>query len=87
MVDAQIVYVDDSGTDGKSRIAAAAFCVSTVDRWSAFERRWRNISVNAGFKHFHMTEFAACKQEKPEGRTTRGAEQWLAAITTASDEM
>jgi hypothetical protein len=81
MVDAQTVYVDDSGTDGKSRIAAAAFCVSTVDKWLAFERRWKNISVNAGFKHFHMTEFAACKQEKPcrqciNGKTTLTEHPW-----------
>jgi len=65
MVEAQTVYVDDSGTDPKSRIVAAAFCVSTVEKWLAFERRWRNISVNAGFQHFHMTEFAACKEGKP----------------------
>ena len=63
MADAQTVYVDDSGTDSKSRIAAAAFCVSTVDRWLAFESSWRKIAVRAGFnlKDWHMTEFAACR--------------------------
>jgi hypothetical protein len=57
------VYVDDSGTDGKSRIAAAAFCVSTVDKWLAFEAAWRKIADRAGFdlKYWHMTEFAACR--------------------------
>jgi hypothetical protein len=72
MAEAQTVYVDDSGTDPKSRIVTAAFCVSTVEKWILFERRWRNISTNAGFKHFHMTEFAACKREKPCHQCVRG---------------
>src|ERR1700730_9011596 len=63
MSNALIVYVDDSGTDGKSRIAAAAFCVSTADKWAAFENAWRKIVDRAGFelKDWHMTEFAACR--------------------------
>ncbi len=81
MVDARTVYVDDSGTDSKSRIAAAAFCVSTVERWKAFERRWKTISTNAGFSQFHMTEFAACRPEKPcrqciNGHTNSGDHPW-----------
>jgi len=81
MIDAHTVYVDDSGTDPKSRIATAAFCVSTVEKWKAFERRWKTISTNAGFKHFHMTEFAACRQEKPckqceAGKTTLEDHPW-----------
>ena len=64
VTDAQTVYVDDSGTDGKSRIAAAAFCASTVNKWLEFEKAWRKIGERAGFdlKHWHMTEFAACRQ-------------------------
>jgi hypothetical protein len=81
MVEAQTVYVDDSGTDTKSRIVTAAFCVSTVEKWLQFERRWRTISVNAGFEHFHMTEFAACRREKPchqcaRGETTLAQHPW-----------
>jgi hypothetical protein len=81
MADAHIVYVDDSGTDSKSRVATAAFCVSTPEKWLDFERKWRNISINAGFKHFHMTEFAACKYEKPcpqciKGETTLEDHPW-----------
>jgi hypothetical protein len=65
MADAQTVYVDDSGTDTKSRVAAAAFCVSTIERWQEFLEKWRKIAEHAGFelKHFHMTEFAACRRE------------------------
>jgi hypothetical protein len=65
MNDGQIVYVDDSGTDGKSRIAAAAFCVSTVERWQEFVEKWRKIAEHAGFdlRQFHMTEFAACRRD------------------------
>jgi hypothetical protein len=80
MTNAHTVYVDDSGTDSKSRIITAAFCVSTVEKWLHFERRWKSISVNAGFKHFHMTEFAACKREKPCNQCARG-ETTLALIS------
>lgn len=65
MPDAQIVYVDDSGTDSKSRVAAAAFCVSTADKWLKFVEKWQKIADHAGFelKQFHMTEFAACRRD------------------------
>jgi hypothetical protein len=66
MVNAQTVYVDDSGTDPKSNIAAAAFCVSTVDKWQEFLERWQQIADHAEFelKNFHMTEFAACRRDR-----------------------
>lgn len=66
MVDAQTVYVDDSGTDPKSKIAAAAFCVSTVERWGEFLDQWKRIADFAGFelKNFHTTEFAACRRDQ-----------------------
>jgi hypothetical protein len=65
MFDAQTVYLDDSGTDSKSRIAAAAFCVSTVDKWQDFLSDWQKVAKTAGFKlaQFHMTEFAACRRD------------------------
>jgi hypothetical protein len=74
MTNAQTVYVDDSGTDTRSQIAAAAFCVSTVDKWLDFERRWRRIADRAGFrlKDFHMTEFAACRRGHRCATCTRG---------------
>jgi hypothetical protein len=64
MSDSQTVYVDDSGTDSKSKVAAAAFCVSTVEKWLAFLDSWKAIAKRAGFdlKYFHTTEFAACRQ-------------------------
>lgn len=81
MVDAQTVYVDDSGTDSKSRIASAAFCVSTVEKWLEFGREWNAISIDAGFEHFHMTEFAACRRNNScrqcrEGKTTLKDHPW-----------
>ena len=79
----QIVYVDDSGTDGKSQVAAAAFCVSTPDKWLEFEASWRKIADRAGFelRHFHMTEFAACRrdnlcQQCRNGQTTSAEHPW-----------
>ena len=67
MAESQTVYVDDSGTDGKSKIAAAAFCVSTVERWQEFLDKWNKIAEHAGFElgNFHTTEFAACRREHP----------------------
>jgi hypothetical protein len=64
MADAQTVYVDDSGTHDKSKIAAAAFCVSTVERWQELLDKWNKIAEHAGFelKDFHTTEFAACRR-------------------------
>lgn len=64
MIDAQTVYVDDSGSDTKSRVAAAAFCVSTVERWQELLGKWNKIASDAGFelKDFHMTEFVACRR-------------------------
>jgi hypothetical protein len=65
MAGAQTVYVDDSGTDGQSYIAAAAFCVSTVERWQELLDKWNKIADYAGFelKAFHTTEFAACRRD------------------------
>src|SRR5882757_6196689 len=65
MAEPQIVYVDDSGTDGKSRVAAAAFCVSTVDRWQELLKKWNKIADHAGveLRNFHTTEFAACRRD------------------------
>jgi hypothetical protein len=67
MVDALTVYVDDSGSDTKSRIVAAAFCVSTVEHWQKLLKKWRKIASDAGFdlKDFHMTEFVACRRGEP----------------------
>jgi hypothetical protein len=65
MVDALTVYVDDSGSNSTSSVAAAAFCVSTVERWQELLEKWRKIATDAGFelKDFHMTEIAACRRD------------------------
>lgn len=67
MADSQTVYVDDSGTEPNQKIAAAAVCVATVDRWQQFLRGWNKIADREGFeiKNFHMTEFAACRPCHP----------------------
>lgn len=79
----QIVYIDDSGTDPKSRIAAAAFCVSTADRWLEFADKWDKIADYAGFelKNWHMAEFAACRfgnlcQQCRHGQTSAVEHRW-----------
>jgi hypothetical protein len=77
MVDVLTVYVDDSGSNSKSSVAAAAFCASTVERWQEFLEKWRKIAHDAGFelRDFHMTEVAACRrdslcQQCREGKTS-----------------
>lgn len=50
MPEQHIIYVDDSGTDGKSKVAAAAFCVSTADRWQGLLEKWHKIAEHAGFE-------------------------------------
>lgn len=79
--DAHVVYVDDSGTDPKSRIVTAAFCVSTVEKWQEFAARWGKIGERAGFEYFHMTEFAARRRNQwcPQcrsGKTTALHHPW-----------
>jgi len=83
MPEQHILYVDDSRTDGKSKVAAAAFCVSTVDRWQDLLEKWNKIAGHAGFeiKNFHTTEFAACRrdhlcQECQAGRTSVQDHPW-----------
>lgn len=55
-------YFDDSGTDGRSPIAAAACYVSSAEQWTHFTRNWNEVAIAEGFTDFHMAEFVA----KPE---------------------
>ena len=83
MTSLHTVYIDDSGTDPKSKIVSAAFCVSTVEKWKEFEDKWLKIAKQAGFdlKQFHMTEFAACRRNNPckqclSGKTSTKEHPW-----------
>jgi hypothetical protein len=83
MNDALTVYVDDSGTDTRTKIAAAAFCVSSADRWLSFADKWKKIATQAGFelRDWHMTEFAACRSNNicPQcrnGKTSAKEHPW-----------
>jgi hypothetical protein len=76
-----IVYVDDSGTHPSARIVSAAFCVATEESWGEFERKWQSIGRHAGFAHFHMTEFSACRRGRwcaqcQGGKTTIKDHPW-----------
>ena len=75
------VYVDDSGTHNEARIVTGACCVSSVALWKKYERRWNEIKDAEGFEHFHMTEFAGCRPEKPcrdclSGKKTEADHPW-----------
>jgi hypothetical protein len=97
MVDAHTVYVDDSGTDSKSRIATAAFCVSTEEKWAQFERRWRNIALQEEANHsispknicvYHFFRngdtSAAKKLEMDEKGILRG---WIPSFAVVEQEL
>jgi hypothetical protein len=58
------VYMDGSGTNNQARIISGAYCVSYVRDWKSFEHRWNMVGEIAGFKYFHMTEFAGCRPEE-----------------------
>ena len=78
-----LLYVDDSGSepDPRVRIIVAAFCVSTEKKWGKFESAWRAVAQDAGFIHFHMTEFAGCRRDSwcrdcKAGKTDAAKHPW-----------
>ena len=82
-IESQIVYVDDSGSepDPRVRIIVAAFCISTEKKWKKFESAWKAVAQDAGFIHFHMTEFAGCRRDSwcrdcKGGRTDAAKHPW-----------
>ena len=58
-------YMDDSGTDpsARTRILVASLCISPMSKWRKFEAAWIAAEQEFGFKEFHMTEFASCKND------------------------
>src|SRR5438128_1207469 len=86
------VYLDDSGTNNQARIISGAYCVSSVRNWEAFERRWNIVAEVAGFKHFHMTEFAGCRPDKwcrdcRNGKKTAEDHPWRAWSSDKRDKI
>jgi hypothetical protein len=79
--DTYTVYVDDSGTDKQARIIAAACFASPVKKWKGFESAWVAAEEEFGFRHFHMTEFAACRKtdwcrDCQKGKTNEQHHPW-----------
>jgi len=56
-------YFDDSGTDSNSPLAIAACYVSTKRGWDAFTMDWNLARYEEGFDVFHMTDFAAPREQ------------------------
>lgn len=50
-------YCDDSGTHSGSPVAVAACLISSVDRWSNFQRAWCEANAAENFGVFHMADF------------------------------
>jgi hypothetical protein len=65
IIDPHTVYMDDSGTEPnpRARIIVAALCDSPIKKWKKFEAAWIAAEEEFGFKAFHMTEFASCRND------------------------
>ena len=56
-------YFDESGTHEGSEAVAVAGYLSTPDLWQKFEVEWRKTLAEFGIDFFHMTDFAARRQQ------------------------
>ena len=56
-------YFDESGTHEGSEAVAVAGYLSTPELWEKFEVEWREALGDFGIEFFHMTDFAARRQQ------------------------
>jgi hypothetical protein len=57
-------YLDASGQDdGVHRVITVAGIVSSIEKWERFEKEWCAALARHGVRAFHMTDFAASRQE------------------------
>ena len=56
-------YLDESGTHAGSDTIVVAGFLSTPRRWELFELAWRQILNKHGIAFFHMTDFAASREQ------------------------
>jgi Protein of unknown function (DUF3800) len=56
-------YFDESGVHQGSPAAVVAGYLSTDERWSGFEREWRNLLVDHGVSAFHRTHLESFRGE------------------------
>jgi hypothetical protein len=50
-------YCDDSGTHSESAVAVAACLISSIDKWTEFQKNWCEIDQAENFGVFHMADF------------------------------
>jgi len=55
------VYLDESGTDGKSPIVMGGGYLSTVKRWEEFAIDWDKFVKEEGLAYYHRTDIAGVK--------------------------
>jgi len=60
-------YFDASGHPNQKSVLTVAGFVSTVQKWSRFDREWNAILKSEGVTFFHMTDFVSNRGEFAKG--------------------
>lgn len=67
------VYLDESGTHGKSPVVVVAGYLSTDDQWAKFSEEWQSVLQDYKLDCFHMTDF---ENRKGPFKTLTNAERF-----------
>jgi hypothetical protein len=63
MFTAYSAYFDASGHPDQQNVFTVAGFVSTVKKWTRFDKEWKAILKSEGIETFHMTDFVSSKGE------------------------
>jgi hypothetical protein len=86
MFTAYSAYFDASGHPNQQNVLTVAGFVSSVKKWSRFDKEWNAILASEGVKTFHMTDFVSNQGEFAVGwkgqtkRRKRFVEQLAACL-------
>lgn len=78
-------YCDDSGTHAQSPVAVAACLISSLERWTEFQRAWCEANAAENFGVFHMADFENNYErfDGPEWRDQKKKERTLNRLIKA----
>jgi hypothetical protein len=81
-------YCDDSGTHEESPVAVAACLISSVDKWTEFQKSWCEVNKAENFGVFHMADFEnsyeqfSAQEWRDENKKQRTLSRLIGAIRT-----